>query len=318
MSTIRGVKDRRFKFVQLLNSMFEDQNLSLKAKGLIGFCLTKTENWAFKVDHLQDVLKEGKDSIYSTIAECINQGYAYRYQPRDAQGRVQPIQFIISDSKTEIALIKKELEEEKDSKILIPMKRKKRKPLRKTLETENPEAVFPSENGGSIYSNTDSSNTKQQQKASPSSAAALSSDKKKEKKKPPVYPVLDKVDIPLEEKEALTKNHCLEDVEYAVNWALHPKTVIQTTLVQTIKWACKVKPEMPREIINIEEQNKAYAMKYQGHTSGNYTVEILKKHVEVSCPGAYGTFCLPFNIKGFIEQFISFLRKQDFRILEQN
>lgn len=76
MATIRGVKDRRFKFVQLLNSMFEDENLSLGAKGFIGYCLTKTNDWVFHIDHLVSVLKEGEKAIYSIINECIDQGYA--------------------------------------------------------------------------------------------------------------------------------------------------------------------------------------------------------------------------------------------------
>lgn len=109
MSIIRGVKDRRFKFVQLLNSMFEDPNLSLKAKGFIGYCLTKPSTWRFSVEHLSDVLKEGKNAIYSVINECIEQGYAIRYQPRSESGGFQPLEVVVSDSKHEIQEMKEEL-----------------------------------------------------------------------------------------------------------------------------------------------------------------------------------------------------------------
>ncbi len=109
MTTIRGVKDRRFKFVQLLNSMFEDPKLSLKAKGFIGYCLTKTETWHFNVAHLQKVLLEGERAIYSTINECIEHGYAFRYETRKPNGDFGEWETVFSDSKEEIVLLKQEL-----------------------------------------------------------------------------------------------------------------------------------------------------------------------------------------------------------------
>src|ERR1700677_2762578 len=108
MSTIRGVKDRRFKFVQLLNDMFEDNQLSLKAKGFIGYCLTKPEDWEFHVSHLCSVLKEGEDCIHATIRECIARGYAYRYRPRSPNGHLLNMVTIVSDSKFEIERTRKE------------------------------------------------------------------------------------------------------------------------------------------------------------------------------------------------------------------
>lgn len=110
MSTIRGVKDRRFNFVQLLNSMFEDSGISLKAKGFIGYCLTKPSDWHFHISHLCNVLKEGEKAIYAVINECIEQGYAYRYQPRSETGEYLPWETIVSDSKHEISQIREELE----------------------------------------------------------------------------------------------------------------------------------------------------------------------------------------------------------------
>jgi hypothetical protein len=120
MSIIRGVKDRRFKFTQLLNLMLEDQNLSLKAKGFIGYCLTKPPDWHFHMNHLTNVLKEGEKAIYSVINECIEQGYAYRYQPRNASGDFLSSETIISDSKEEIESIKKEIESSVDFKKYLP------------------------------------------------------------------------------------------------------------------------------------------------------------------------------------------------------
>lgn len=116
MSTIRGVKDRRFKFTQLLNCMFEDSELSLKAKGLIGYCLTKTEDWKFHMKHLSSVLKEGERALYSTLNECIEQGYAIRYQLHKENGDFDHWETIVSDSKEEILALKKEMSEKPEFK----------------------------------------------------------------------------------------------------------------------------------------------------------------------------------------------------------
>jgi hypothetical protein len=114
MSAIRGVKDRRFKFTQIINNMFEDSSISLKAKGFIGYCLTKPESWKFHVSYLSQQLKEGEKAIYSTIDECIENGYAIRYQKRKENGDFSEWETIISDSKFEIAAIKEELKNDPD------------------------------------------------------------------------------------------------------------------------------------------------------------------------------------------------------------
>lgn len=173
MSTIRGVKDRRFKFVQLLNEMFENPTLSLKAKGFIGFCLTKKENWDFHVSHLCSVLKEGERAIYSVINECIEHGYAYRHQPRSEDGKMMPVEFIISDSKEEIKTLKKEFEEGDDLKKCLP---DRQKGDAVNPRAQNVEAVSPRENKGSIYSNTDNSNIRKQQQQQPTPSASETPD----------------------------------------------------------------------------------------------------------------------------------------------
>jgi len=156
MSTIRGVKDRRFKFVQLLNSMFEDPNLSLKAKGFIGYCLTKPEGWKFHISHLEKVLKEGECSIYSTMNECIDNGYAIRYQTRKPDGEFACWETIVSDSKEEIVQLKKDLEKDPGFKKFFTLRGF---PVAENPVPENRGAVVPSQIPADLYSNTDQSNT---------------------------------------------------------------------------------------------------------------------------------------------------------------
>lgn len=105
MSVIRSVKDRYNPYVQINRKVFDDPNLSLKAKGFIGYCLSKPDHWQFHVDQLASVLKEGKKCVYATIQECIKNGYAFRYQPRKPNGDMDHWVTIISDSKEEIQKI---------------------------------------------------------------------------------------------------------------------------------------------------------------------------------------------------------------------
>jgi len=111
MSIVRSIKDRENPYVQIDRRMLDNPNLSLKAKGFIGFCLGKPDNWTFYVSNLCASLKEGKSAIYSVIKECVVQGYAIRYQTRKGDGDFDSWETIISDSKDEILRIKEELKD---------------------------------------------------------------------------------------------------------------------------------------------------------------------------------------------------------------
>lgn len=117
MTILRAQKDRENPYVQINRKMFDDPALSLKAKGFIGYCLSKKDDWRFYVTQLADSLKEGKDSIYSTIKEVEKEGYCIKYQKRDVKGRIITYEYVISDSKAEIQRVKEEMEEELKNKV---------------------------------------------------------------------------------------------------------------------------------------------------------------------------------------------------------
>jgi len=308
MSTIRGVKDRRFNFVQLLNSMLEDPSLSLKAKGFIGYCLTKPSDWRFHVTHLCNVLKEGEKAIYAVINECVEQGYAFRYQPRGKDGEFLPIETVISDSKHEIAETKKEIEAQPDFNKCLP--------LPPFGDADSGHA----ENGS--HSNTvASSNTKkkQQQQASPATAAVSFKSSEKEQQqstKPDVYPCLNHIDIPLSDKAEITRNYPLPKVMHALHWIEKNDKPLTKGLAPALKWACKTQPEIPVPKTDIELVNKTYALRYDGMRSGACKIDALNKAVEIETGCAYTSVHLAYDAKGFMDQFTSALRKNNFRILE--
>lgn len=298
MSTVRGVKDRRFKFVQLLNSMFEDTKLSLKAKGFIGYCLTKKDDWVFHMDHLVSVLKEGDKAIYAVITECIEQGYAYRYQTRDDKGRATPIEFIISDSKEEIALIKQEKESDPNFKKFLP---EPQKGEADSPQPEKGEAVFTWENRSPIYSNTNSSNTREQQQQ-PAAAS--------------FYKELKDIDIPAADKIEITKTYPIERVRYALLWLAKNDKPLTKGVAAALKWACKVQPEIPKPKkadttpVNPEGFNKCYYREVYrvAHQNGirldQVGIQDGNEYLETEHDKIF------FKDKGFLEQIANYLRKK--------
>lgn len=317
MCTIRGVKDRRFKFVQILNSLFEDRKLSLKSKGFIGYCLTKTEDWIFHIDAIRYALDIGKDAVYSIINECLEKGYAYRYQRRNEKGMLLPIEFIISDSKEEIELRKKEHEASPDFKKCLPIREN---PEADKSEPGNAEPDVPREVPGEnspIYSNTDYNNTKEQQH----NAAVFS--KTSEKENYPIqnrmpctilYPILKDIDIPLSDKQEISRRYSSEVVEHAIKWALHPSTKINSNLAAALKWACQHQPALPVEKVNLEAANKEYAMRYDTKRMGNTVISALNNSVEFYWGGEKGIRVIKYDEPGFMEQFKNELRKHKYDI----
>ena len=239
MSMIRGVKDRRFRFTQTLNSMHDDPNISLKAKGFIAYCLRKPEDWVVHVKQLASVLKEGEDALYSAISECIKNGYAYRYQPRGKDGRVLKVIFSISDSKEEILERLKELEKEEEFKESLPLRGF---PDPENPDPENPDPVFPREIPSAIYTNTEHKNMykNQQHAASPNAAAFSQSKKQEQQQEPKIHECLKSVDIPLVQKCQISAHNDEETVKNAIAWATHKDNPPTKCLAASIKYACKL------------------------------------------------------------------------------
>lgn len=75
------------KYAQISNDLLNDPELSLRAKGLLCYLISKPVTWNVNVNHLYKVCKEGKDAIYSTINELVEAGYIVRVRTKDSQGR---------------------------------------------------------------------------------------------------------------------------------------------------------------------------------------------------------------------------------------
>ena len=73
-----------------------------------------------------------------------------------------------------------------------------------------------------------------------------------------VFSCLKDLEIPHKDKLEICKHYPENRVNHAVAYATNPNIEIKTTLVQTIKWACKEQPEIPKSEEEIIAENKAY------------------------------------------------------------
>lgn len=94
MSIIRVEKQRKYTCVS--NVPLRDARLSLKARGLITYCLSLPDNWSYSVSGLVKVIgSEGKSSIQSALRELEECGYLIRKRLHDADGKFTGTEYIL-------------------------------------------------------------------------------------------------------------------------------------------------------------------------------------------------------------------------------
>lgn len=137
-----------------------------------------------------------------------------------------------------------------------------------------------------------------------------------ENSKEQIHPYLVNIEIPKVDKIEITKKYDPEIIKNAIEWATHPKNPPKTCLAASIKWACQNKPEVPKNPIYEINENKSYAIKYDGVKNQYAQVYALNNCVEISYIGGQKeAFTLEYEAKGFIEQFKNALRKVQIPLL---
>ena len=91
----RTSKDKNHPYVVINKGFLEDGNLSLKAKGLLAYCMSKKDGWVFHISQMTTVLKEGRDALNSAFNELIKFGYCVRSQKRHDDGQFSSGEYIL-------------------------------------------------------------------------------------------------------------------------------------------------------------------------------------------------------------------------------
>lgn len=77
------------------NNIFNNKNLSLKARGLLATMLSLPQEWDYSVEGLSVILKEGKDCIRATLNELEENGYLVRNRVRDDNGQLKGVEYFV-------------------------------------------------------------------------------------------------------------------------------------------------------------------------------------------------------------------------------
>lgn len=86
---VRTQKDSDHPFVMINKGFLHDSRLSLKAKGLLAYCMSMPTHWEFNTLQLVSALKEGQKSIQAIFRELIEYGYCVFEKKRTGNGTFQ-------------------------------------------------------------------------------------------------------------------------------------------------------------------------------------------------------------------------------------
>lgn len=87
--------EKNANYTTMSNYHLRDKGLSLKAKGLLSFCLSLPDSWDYSVMGLVAVCKEGRDCVMSTLSELEETGYLRRSRARKADGTLGAAEYVI-------------------------------------------------------------------------------------------------------------------------------------------------------------------------------------------------------------------------------
>jgi len=89
------VSKKKSHYVQIYNSVFEDTNISWKAKGLLGYLISKPHDWKVWVKDLINSSTDGRDAVRSGIKELMETGYMTRERERYDDGTLGEMTYTV-------------------------------------------------------------------------------------------------------------------------------------------------------------------------------------------------------------------------------
>ena len=91
-------REHRAQFTIVPNAIFLDDRLSIEAKGVLGYLLSRPHNWQVRLDHVGRTLRIGRKKLQRIFRELIGAGYVTREQPRTADAhRFREIDYVVRD-----------------------------------------------------------------------------------------------------------------------------------------------------------------------------------------------------------------------------
>ena len=96
---LRISKDKENPYVMINKNVMQDERLSWKARGLIGYLLSLPDDWVIYLQELEKhSQKDGHDSLASGIKELIQLGYIVRERIRSEGGTFSVWSYTVYES----------------------------------------------------------------------------------------------------------------------------------------------------------------------------------------------------------------------------
>jgi hypothetical protein len=91
-------REHRAQFTIIPNAIFRDDRLTIEAKGVLGYLLSRPHNWQVRLDHVGRTLRIGRKKLQRIFRELISAGYVTREQARTAGAhRFCQIDYVVRD-----------------------------------------------------------------------------------------------------------------------------------------------------------------------------------------------------------------------------
>lgn len=285
-------------FTVISNHIQKEKKLSWAAKGIYLYAFSNADRWRFSLKSLINQSPQGKTAVLSALKELQDHGYLELVKCRNEKGQFLKNEWVFYERPKSI--YETLPSEEKQTKVSDNQELDKSKKTQKnenssqeknpsthTFEprSENPAADYPAADNQPLTNTTYETNTKEQQ----TPVAVVYFEK------------LENVNIPIKEKDWLLRSYDRKTIEYAIEFATSPHTKIKTSLLQTIKWAAKEKPEMPFLTASKQESNKTKALFYESSAKIPKGAFLLacSTYVEIGSAGNHAPTIIKYDDKAF-------------------
>jgi hypothetical protein len=102
---LRISKDKQNPYVMINRRVMQDERLSWKARGLMGYLLSLPDDWTIYLEELERHSdRDGRESLASGIKELIALGYIVREQGRSEKGKFSAISYTVFESPQPVEL----------------------------------------------------------------------------------------------------------------------------------------------------------------------------------------------------------------------
>jgi hypothetical protein len=98
MAYFRRPKNHEHPYAQIANSVLEDKDLSFKAKGILSYLLSRSDEWEVYQAQLADLGPDGETAVRSGIKELMKAGYLERSPRRNDDGTIAKWEYIVYES----------------------------------------------------------------------------------------------------------------------------------------------------------------------------------------------------------------------------